>query len=484
MSISIGGTSLSSDSNPLVKVNYEYFKSNAGEIIGGYTVYTISGTISKSDDGSATGASVMSALAGIRDIGKTSQCLPVSISGFYSGPAKITNVSIEQGPDPSWINQGAYTIELKTKLDQTLQNSLGITKDDFVTELSISESIDIGEDSHAYFYDGSFSKSFVKFTNKVNIKCAPLCPEDGTPFAKALAVLRRVVKYGPSHPIFDQYKTWNKYLQSRSMELNSDGGISFSASLILRPTCASIAALTDISFGYNRTYESQTKRKTISGTITGLVSVNWGDLVTLSDTCSASKLSSAEAALSQIKSRFGSLGSWQGISLELTQLPNCPNTNTTNNCLTGTPNSAQSTYVEPLSSSISKSRTDGSINFSFEWGNTDASSDCTSGGTKTDVIIDITDPAPTLVQHIIFGYGTLIQDINCKSAKRVSGTLSITTDNDSCPRPSCSGVGDPAFLDAIRDATSDGTYLLIGDTETIAQSSYTRKLDYIRQCAE
>ncbi len=480
MAISIGGISLDSNSNPLIKVSYDYFKSQAGEIFGGNTIYTISGTISKSDDGSSTGASVMSSLVAIRDIGKTASCINVSLSGFYSGLAKVTNVTIEQGPDPSWVNQGAYTIELKTKLDQDLQNSLGITKDDYVKELSISESIEIGEDSHALFYNGSFSKSFVKFRNKISVTCAPLCPADGSAFSKALSVLRRLVRYGPQNPIFNEYSSWNRYLQNRSLEMNSNGGVTFTADIIMTPTCSSSAAMVDLKFGYNRTYESQTKQKTISGSITGLVSIPWGDLVTLSSTCSASKLSNAEAALGNIKSTFGSLGSWAGLSLELNLLPNCPATTTTaNSCVSGSTNPTN-TYIEPLSSTISKSRTDGTINFSFEWGNVDSNNGCTTNGSRTEITIDVTDPAPTLVEHVIYGYGTLIQDINCKTAKRVSGTLSITSDNGTCPAPSCNANND--FTTQLNTALSDGNYLLIGNTETTSINSYQLKLDYIKRC--
>lgn len=481
MNITIGGTTLDSKSTPIIKVSFDYFKSKSGVVLGGNTVFNISGTITVGDDDALPGASVMTQLKSIREIGKTTDCVSVTIPGFYTGQGKISNVNIDQGPDPSWVNQGGYSIEIKTPLDNLPPNSLGITKDDFVSDLSISESIEIGEDAHGFsFLRGEFSKSFVRFTNKTSVTCKPLCPTGGTPFSKAMGVLRKVVKNGPQNPIFNTYKGWRTLLQDRSIELNSEGGVTFSATLILMPPSSSYNALVDINFSQSQNYESEQETRTISGTVTGLAPIAWSDLVSLSDSCSSSKLAGAESAFAAIKSRYNTLGSWAGTALTLRKQPNCPDsTNVAGQC--GSSSTNDSLCLEPINSVVSKNRTEGSINFSFEWSTT-SKDNCSSNGNKTEITVDIEDPQPTLVEHTIVRFGTLIQDINCKTAKRVSGTLSITSEGGGCPTPaSCNSAGGD-LLTEIAKYTTDGNYYEVGRTETTTLSSYTLKLDYVKAC--
>jgi hypothetical protein len=153
--ITIGGLTLDEATYaPTVNITFEYFKTDSGAIIGGHIIATIKGVVSISDNdsGSATGSLVMSRLKGVRDLGKITQCISVNIENFtpLNGKAKITNVTIDQGPDPTWVNQGAYTIELKGLVSNLPGgNPFGITASDGVTQLSRTESIEIGDNSHA-----------------------------------------------------------------------------------------------------------------------------------------------------------------------------------------------------------------------------------------------------------------------------------------------------------------------------------------------
>ena len=491
MAISIGGSTLDSDSTPVVKVSYDYFKSKSGEILGGHTTFTISGTVSVPDAvGASTGAIVMSKLGAIRDIGKNTNCVTVAIPGYYSGQGKISNVTIEQGPDPAWINQGAYSIEIKTLIDNIPPNSLGITKDDAVSDISISESIEIGEDAHGFSFDsGNLNKSFVRFTNKINVTCNPLCPTAGTPSSKSMDVLKRLLKSGPQNDIFSTYKNWRTLLQDRSLEVNSDGGVSFSATMILLPPSAPYNALVDLSFGHSQTYESKTENLTVSGTITGLAPVSWSDLVNLSSSCDGNKLAGAEGAFAYISGKYSDLNKWAGRRLTLTEQPNCPPVNTASNnnnaaqCGTSSSTTTQVGCVEPTNSTVSRNRTEGSISFTFEWASSESErGGCSSNGNKTEITIDIDDPQPTLVEHVIIRYGTLVQNINCKTAKRVSGTLSITSSNGECPSPPSCNQGGGNLATELDQYIRDGTYYKIGETETTSLNSYSLKIDYIKGC--
>lgn len=480
MGISIGDTNLDDSYTPTVKVSYEYIRSSSQEVIGGATAYTISGKVIV-PDGDAS--SLMAKLASIRSLGTLSECINVSIPGFYGGPARITNVNIEQGSDPSWISQGEFSIELKSPLSSLPPNTLGITADDAVTEFSLSETLEIGEESHSYYYssNGGFSKGFVKFTNKVSITCKPFCSSSGTPLSKALSVLNRVVQIGPTSTAFSGYKGYTQFLQSRTIEINSDGSITFSASMILLPSSSqSPSALVDISFSHNQSYQDKSKKFIISGTINGLVNIPWGSLVTLGSSNSPSKFEGAESGFAAIKSRFNSFGNWDGTRFEARETPSCPLSSALSSACSST-NEDINTCVEPLNSTISKSRTEGTINFSFEWG-TSQQDNCINGGKKTEITIDIQNSQPQFVEHVIPRYGTLIQDLNCLSAKKVTYTSTTTTDDSSCSSSlDCSPATTDNSLDINRYIS--GNFLLIGSSITKSRTSYVIRQEYIEQCA-
>lgn len=472
----IGSLTLGSEYSLAVKVSYDYIRSSSQEIIGGLTVYTITGKFIVKDGGAKK---VMSMLSAVRALGASSECVNVSIDGFYSGPAKITNVNIDQGADPSWINKGEFSIELKSSLTTLPVNTLGLVASDYVTDISISETLEIGEESHSFYYgDGGYSKEFVKFTNKINITCRPLCSAEGTPLSKSTAVLNKVLKLGPSSAAFKEYSSWTQYLQSRTMEINTEGGITFTASIILVPKTSKFpSSLVDISFSHSENYQEKSSRFIVSGTVNGLVSVPWTNLISLGNTSSVSKLSGAESAFSDIKSRFTSLSMVGGQRLQAIQRPNCPIQNIINSICAIS--SSPSNCIEPLTTSVSKSRIEGTITFNFEWG-ISQQGECISNGRKTEITIDVQAPQPQFIEHIIPRYGTIIQDLNCRSAKKVTYTSTTTAENSSCSNLlECS----PTTTDEALNLSKylQGTFLLIGSSITKTRTSYIVKQEYIEK---
>jgi len=471
----------------------EYYRTRSGEIIGGSVSYTVTGTVSVSDDGSITGSQVMSKLQNIRNIGRDSQCITVTLDSFYSGLARIINVNIEQGADPAWINLGVYSIELKSKIDTIPPNTLGIVASDCVTSLDQSEEIELGEDSHGYLYNnGEFSKTFVRFTNKINIKCQPVCNDDGDAFKKAMTVLRKLVKFGPQHEIFSEYKTWTKLLQTRSMDTNIDGSVSFSASIILIPQCSTQKyALVDLTFANNKNYQNKTEKRSITGNINGLISVSWSDLIDLSDTCTDSKLANADSVLAVIKNRFSNLSSWEGSELSLIKQPNCPN-NPITACETTTLDNAL--CIKPSASTISKSRVDGSISFTFDWSTVDS---CEENGFRTDLTVDINYREPIVVEHIIPMYGTLLQDLKTFRPLKYEFTASLSSNGNSCAAFDSCIINDlknklqkliEQYIGKATDTVNlqgggDGTgFIIVNNNINRTLNSLTLKKDYLQQC--
>ncbi len=477
--IVIGFLLLDESYSPFVTLSFEYFKTEGEEIIGGLQKYVIDGNVTVSDaDGVVTGSIVMSKLKSIRALGKKTKCVDVIIPGFYSGQAKLTNVIIEQGSDPSWINQGQFKIELSAPLLSIPTNSLGITVSDYITEISKKETIEIGEDAHGYVLVGtSLSKAFVKFTNNITLTCKPLCPSLGGDQANGINVLRRIASNGPTHKIFEKYKNWQPHLQGRSLQLSTDGSLSFNSEVILLPPNITSKAFIDIDFEHTRAYEPKTHNKKISGTITGLASIGWTDIISLSNSVSSSKFANAEAVFNTIKPTLVSLDDWDGITLELKQLPNCPTQ--VNECSSSIIDNNIPCY-KPISSAISKSRTEGQVSFTYEW-----ATDCEeSNGKRTEITIDITEPQEQFVEHIVPDVGTLIQNLNCRSAK----VLEITSSTTDPRGEGCSTTNECSATDALNKAlleyidNESQDWLLIEHSRTTTSDSFSIRQKYIQGC--
>lgn len=488
MSVMVGGLTLDDSYSPNVNISFEYFKTQSGEIIGGNQIATISGIVVVGDgpnNQNKTGSIVMAKLKSIRDIGRSTSCMPVNIPGFSGNEGKVTNVSIEQGPDPAWINQGAFTIEVKAPLGSIPTNSYGIVAADCVTDINRSETLEIGEDSHGFVFtsDKQLSKAFVRFTDTISLTCKPLCSSNGNAGGLVFSVLQKLLKIGIDNKIFNPYKSWSKYLQNRSLEINTDGSITFKADMILTPPGQGASAFVDLSFGHSRDYQSKTTTKTTSGSVTGLASVPWSNPISLSDTFSASKLGNALGAFGHIKGKYNKLASWKGTELELIEKPNCPvqNNNSIGQCRKDPDDDDQdkSGCVEPSMTTVSISRTDGTINFNFEWSSSTNNNECIVNGVKKEITVDITDPQPQYVEHILPSIGTLIQNLNCNNAKRVSITFSVTSPDDACNQSLGCEINEGIDIE-VSKYLSDGTYLIIGHTKNIGTNNITIKQDFIK----
>lgn len=474
---------------PIASVSYEFFKTDSGEIIGGQIIAKINGIVSVSDDPNNTsrvGAMVMQKLKTIRDLGRQTSCITTNIPNFnpLNNQAKITNVTIDEGPDPAWVNQGAYSIEVRGLVDNIPSNSFGIVASDGVTQVSRTESISIGEESHGGNAGNLESNTFIKFTNNISLTCKPFCSN-----TNPISVLKKIIKLGANHPVFSLYKGWDTYLQSRTLETNSDGTITFNADIILLPP-GSAPALVNIEFGYRRTYESRDITFTTVGNIEGLVSINWSDLVNLDSSCSVSKLTNAKSVYDQISSKYKDLNSWSGENLELEQKDNCPLPNIffigrctgpfSGGIRQNIDYDIDTSCVKPSSSTESIDRTNGSINFTYEWSTTSFNGGyCVKDGRREEITVEITEPQESYVEHSIPGYGTLIQNVNCKTAKRISATISITTPDDTCNTNAPCLVNDGKKLILDKYFGND-QWILIGNTITSTINSYTLREDYIR----
>lgn len=494
MSIQIGSLYLDDSYAPYVNINYEYYKTSSQEIIGGVQIITVAGTVSVEDSNNTkTGSIVMNRLRAIRDLGKTSGCIDINISGAQYNRGKISNVSIEQGSDPSWVNQGGFSIEVRVPLSNIPTNSLGILAADCVREFESSESYQFGEESHGGLDTGKGSKSYIRYTNSISVKCENLCMGKNS-LDLALGVVKRKVQCGPSssNPIFGQYAGWMPFLENRSLQTNTNGSVSFTCSMILvPPNSPHPNAFIDISTEEGTIYtgDKAAQTKKISGTITGLVSVPWSSLITLSDSCSSSKYDHANGIYQSIVDKYKNIGAAGGERLNPQKIPNCPSSSSSNSTAAGCgsldkdDNNAECT--KPKSITVTRQYSDGVISFVHEWGppNADGKNDCESSGQQTDTVIEIINPQPSLVEHVLPGQGTLIQNLMCSTSTRIIVTRSITSTDSSAscpntnPSPSC-GQSSSLVTPSIPGVNS-GNMKLVSSTRNSSRNSLITKQEYI-----
>ena len=509
----IGGANLGV--SPISTVEDEFLRTADGEIIGGVRKISISGSIVGN-----SGAEIMGKLKAIRELGAKADCIDIATTA-YTGRARIDNVTIPQGPDPSWINQGEFSIELTAPMTTIPGNRFNFVASDNVREFSQSESLSLGDESHGYAFtlkdmkggtNLELSKTFVKWNTKMSIKCEPFCSGSNGGERSAMEILESLVLGGPTHgkglgspnsgskdeDPYKTYKDWTRYLGSRSLDISSDGVVSFSASIMLvEPKCAPLLAFVDINFTTSDTYASpKSETHTISGNIQGLSTISWTDLVTLSSVCSDSKVDNAIGVFNQM-SRLIKLHDDtflpNYLPLNLILKDNCPipspvtaacNTNTNPNQIPG--------LLKPTTSSVSVNRITGDLNFSISWATANGADGCAgSDGATDNLSIVITPATEQFAQHNIPRYGTMMQRLGSFKNEKVSLTYTKAGASafgfcDPAPLPAkCTDAGtsfNTGILAWLEENWKNKTYLRIAWTKTFTNTSYTENQEYIQTC--
>lgn len=495
----IGGANLGT--SPISNVEDEFFRTADGEIIGGVRKISISGSIV-----GASGVEIMGKLKAIRELGAKAECINIETTA-YTGRARVDNVTIPQGPDPAWINQGEFSIELTAQMTEIPLNRFKFTAADNVKEFSQSESLSLGDESHGYAFSleqdpptGSplkLSKTFVKWSTKMSIKCEPFCNSDSDSGGgrNILEILDSLVYGGPTSDSFNEYKDWTRYLGSRSLDISSDGVVSFSASIMLVDTeCAPLLALVDINFNTSDTYATpKSETHTISGSIQGLSSISWSDLVTLSSVCANNKVGNAIAVFNQmagIIKLHDKTFKPNYLPLQLEEKPNCPIPSPTVAACTNTNPDKIPGLLKPTTSSVSVNRITGDLTFSISWATASEGDTCVDAdGATENISVNITPATEQFATHVIPRYGTIMQRLGSFKSEQVSFTYSKTGPSafglcapDPLPDSCGTTVG---FNDSIKNYfnTRIGRrYLRIAYSKTFTNTSYSEQQNYIEFC--
>ena len=494
MNITIGKISLTKDNAPRVSLKYDYYTAKNNVIIGGKKIIEVKGSVLKSEeDSELSGADVMAELKDIREAGREVACVNVSIPGYYSGMGRIESINIEQGNDPAWINRGDFSITVYAPLDSIPPNSLNISASDRVKSITFSEKIEIGEDAHGYVYteDNRLSKAYVRFSSSVSVELELLCDKKNTKTAIE-NIVKKFMKTAPEHDLLKKYRSWNNYLQDRSFEMTSNNSATFSSTSILTsPSSRSLIASVDLDFKHEKIYDSLSEKKNVSGNITGLVSAPWTEIVRLTNSKNASKINNAESALSAISTKYNNIENWDGIDdTELFLYPNCPAAPPRNpgcSALEIDPEKGTTfkDCLKPISSTVTRNRTEGSINFNFEWSN----KDCRDiSGQTIEYLVEDQLPQPTIVEQQLPTIGVFMQDINCYSARKIVFTSTLTYSNNNCIGLDPNNCDQPGKLEKFiqeyftQNRLAYNDYLLIQNTLTKNNTSDILRKGFISKC--
>lgn len=435
--ISINGMTMSPA--PFISTSYEYYTSY-DYIIGGKLIVNLNGTLA--------GENIISEMYSIGQLQTNQNCVQLIIGcdgsdDFLSGSGKITNVDISSSQNQPFIAQYTLTIAIESidgkpvvKPDPQFLSQYCLTEEDAEFISSYSETLSIEGNSNSIgLVDDEFniSKSFTKAsgTIKITLMNHSVC---GTPsfnstdkminiIKKRAAALMNFEFCGSSDNPFKNYSGWNKWLDSKTLQIDDSGNATWSFDVYLSSgTCAPYAWIDINNEDIKQYRNSASPRKTrrINGIIRGLSSSTSSFLDNKS--LSNEKLTNAKKALGIILPQVIT-GNWPGLDTTLTgEQGDCKFITINSICKQ---EEVEKVCYQRISSSISTSIVNGEIKFDAEYGDINACKPL--GEASLDVTIEESPPVAKYTEFIIPSLGDsiihYIGDTPYSATVTVRGTL-------------------------------------------------------------
>lgn len=482
-SVSVGGMNLRPA--PFVSTSYEYNMSG-DYVVGGFLIVTLDGTIVGEN-----GSDLVNQMASLSSLQTSSNCVDLVIgcqggSDFLSGAGRVRSVTINNGDQP-FISSYTITLALETingspavEPDQEFLNRHCLSKNDAQFILSYSESLSIDGEATAITSTDqgmNVSKSYIKGKGSISITCfgREVC---GLPsfngIDQAITILNKRANNlmnftlcTPGHPL-SGYSGWKKWLDTKSLEINDSGTVTWSFDIYLAQGGGTPFAWVDINTDDKLDHKTKKKKlnRTISGTIKGLSSATLnflGNKSTVNE-----RITNAERALSVILPNVIS-GNWPGEQVELADPPCNP---TTNPCVSQDP----PTCYQRLSSNINKSVVSGEITFSAEYG--DINSCKPQGDALVDVSIEESLPVVRYVEFIVPNIGkSIIQYMGDTPHK---ATVTVKGDLNGCDTTQIQTA--IRCVDEQFDKSTEpyNGWLITDNKNTINTYSYTKSRSFVK----
>ena len=453
--VSVGGASLSP--TPFVSLSKDQYK--IGELVVG-------GVLRVSLNGTVVGQSFSEVSSGIKtvldSVGEVGDCVNVVIncsgSSLVNGYGVVSGVSIEEGPDPTWVNISKYSIEIELyENNGTLVVKPNTSAGDYVTNGEIikdmSESLSLNVDNDSFHTDDAggikSGKAHAKYTFSINatgaaVGCkSSLSAKTGIEAAEEVCN-RRISNIAngtvttslgtPSRvsSALSSYHGGNQYMHIRSLDADPIGGsLSVSGDIILRPSGHPYPnAFIDISVD-SRTDATQIGRVvTISGNVEGLYAHDFTSLITNGSfhSMGGDRLSNAESVYNNITSSFPGLAQQylEGIITDTTDCTDggllgiCSDIITPEEC-----------NLRETNKNITRNFGQGTVSFSHEYS---TAKNCSiPGAAKVETEVTRNYPTDVFAEFTIpFRGEAFIQDLQTKTKETLSINVNITVEDTGC----------------------------------------------------
>lgn len=463
--------SLTLDPSPFVSSNYEYSLLNNGRIVGVVKKLTLTGSIVKTNTSDLiVEAKKINEWFGLQANRYISN---VTINGQLYNYIIVDSVSIDES---DWVNKLSYTVQLTAPPESTLSipsNVLNLTYSDNIKSIDFSESLEIEADKQGTFFVTNNGLQTVNGSVKWNSRISITCRRSSTNSAikNAENVLRRILLTTPDREEFNEYKTWNKFLQTRSIDMNaSNGSISFSASMVMLPDTVTNNCLVTFSESSNHDYVQNSHSKSLSIEIEGLIPINWTDIINIPSSCLAGKYDAAYSFANTIVGAYRSPDSYQALDLILNQL-NCP-------IFCNSPN--YNLCYSPRNSTVTHSVIDGTVGINFEWAADNNT--CNNNGITIEVEETMASYNASIreLSSWLMPY-TIVQNMNCARALIKSFQISARSRYE-CPNSAVRAAALSASSNVYNMLPPQGEWYLVKHTASESNTSYSINMDFVRVC--
>lgn len=519
--------------SPFVNIDVQKFTTN-DVVIGGIWKIQLNGTVVGESFDAVSGE-----IKSILELAKNSDCVDVTIQcseTFISGKGRVITVSANEGSQPSWVTRASYSIEIDLYTNEGSPvvppgsgNGLCDNMSNWaLQDISEQFTLNINEDSFNWGTPNGTTMDptgvgnrHVKVSFSVNARgIGTDCSSDGDiKFGLAAAeeyMLCRLEKLKDmdltgiaNEPVLvkaalDEYRGGASFMDFRSIEIDPfSSAMNISGEIIYRPSGCHEKVFTSVTVEENLDVEGS--EITISGTVTGLVDVDYTDLIRaakyLDDTtCSFNdKMTNANEYFDLFKDS----DNIKNIALQHLSSPSyivdpcgvagedaIP-------CFSASVNpSPELCDLRITSSQVSRDYSAGQINFSFRL-STKPGSCAIPGVSNLEIEATHDIPRDNIVEIIVPGRGAkgaLIQNLCCLSSEKWSFNINMTLANKGCklaPQKTITELRDcsnqlidkfinDSGIDELDSNPRTNCWFVTDNQETIGRNTYRFSIQYTK----
>lgn len=470
---------------PNFTTEYEYNKSGS---------YTLSGFLIVNLDGQIIDKNINAAIQTLATLQTTLECVGLTIgcqNKFIENAfGRVRSVSIKRVDNQPYTVGYNIVIAIETidgkpviEPDPTFIKKYDIPSNlkDFISSYEEELSVSLEADNLFLYSDEGLTKSAGKITGSINVSCyaREVCGKtdyDGVKNSVELVknriknLLKLNLTTDQDHPL-NHYASYKKYLTTKSINISETNGVKCSFELILAPDSdKEHSAVAEINEEGSNDIENTKQNHKISGTIKGLISHDEIGEGMLDTAGSKPRINNADSVLGAILPKTIS-GNYSTIIENLTGEEGGCEEQQDDGC-----NDQPPTCYQRISSNISRSVVDGSIDFDGEYGDIGACQ--TKGAARIEVSIDETLPAIRFKEFIIPSYRPIVQILG-----DTPHTVNITVRGnlDSCDPSIVSGIipcVDEEFQKNINKFAPG--FLYLNQQKTLSNNSYSRTASFIK----